>query len=413
MPDRACARPANVLLLVHRIPFPPDKGDKIRSWRLLEHLLLQGHRVHLGAFVDDPQDFAHAAMLRERCAALMLRPLDPRRRKLASARGLLDGRALSLPYYADGAMQAWVDRTLCAAGIDQVIVFSSTMAQFVDQARHAHLRRVVDFVDVDSRKWLQYAERHHGPLAWIYRREAARLLAYERRVASEMDASLFVSPEEAALFRALAPESAARVDWYGNGVDTTYFDPAAVGDSPYPAGGPVLVFTGAMDYWANEDAVTWFAAQVLPRLRASRPDLRLWIVGSKPGPKVQALRAISQVHVTGRVPDVRPYLAHADVAIAPLRVARGIQNKVLEAMAMARPLACTAAAAEGLDLPGDVPWLSVQDEPAAQARAILGLLGGSAAPQAREWVRARFSWPARLGRLQAALDRVAAGAARG
>ena len=396
----------NILLLVHRIPYPPDKGDKIRSWRLLEHLLLQGHQVHLGAFVDDPQDFAHEAMLRERCAGLMLRALDPRRRKLASARGLLDGRALSLPYYADRSMQAWVDRTIAEARIDQVIVFSSTMAQFVDKPRHARLPRVVDFVDVDSRKWLQYAERHRGPLAWVYRREAARLLSYERQVARQVDVSLFVSPEEAALFRTLAPESAARVDWYGNGVDTAYFDPAAAGGTPYPPGGPVLVFTGAMDYWANEDAVTWFAAQVLPRLQATRPELRFWIVGSKPGPKVQALQQLPQVHVTGRVPDVRPYLAHAAVAVAPLRVARGIQNKVLEAMAMARPLACTVAAAEGLDLPDGVPWLSVQDEPAEQADAILGLLGSPAAPQAREWVRARFSWPARLTRLQEAVDRV-------
>lgn len=392
----------NVLLLVHRIPYPPDKGDKIRSWRLLEHLLSRGDRVHLGAFVDERQDFAHEGMLRERCAGLLLRPLDPRARKLASTRGLLDGRALSLPYYADRAMQAWVDRTIADAAIEQVVVFSSTMAQFVDKPRHARLSRVVDFVDVDSRKWLQYAERHRGPLAWVYRRESARLLDYERQVARDFDASLFVSPEEAALFRSLAPEAADRVDWYGNGVDTAYFDPALAGDTPFPPGGPVLVFTGAMDYWANEDAVTWFAAEVLPRLRAARPGLRLWIVGSKPGPRVQALKELPEVHVTGRVPDVRPYLAHATVAVAPLRVARGIQNKVLEAMAMARPLACTGAAAEGLDLPC-APWLSVQDEPAAQADAILGLLAMPAAPQAREWVRDRFSWPARLARLQGTL----------
>ena len=394
---------SNVLLLVHRIPYPPNKGDKIRSYHLLRHLA-QRHRVFLGAFVDDPFDWQYAGAVSPLCADQFLAPMDPRARKLASLRGLLSGEALSLPYYRVPAMQRWVDETIERQRIDSVVVYSSTMAQFVDGERHRGLTRIVDFVDVDSDKWLQYAARGRGPKAWVYGREGRRLLAYERRVAAQFDASLFVTEAEAALFRRLAPEAADRIGFYENGVDTAYFDPAQPFEDPYPAGGPVLVFTGAMDYWPNVEAVTWFADAVLPRIRQVRPEVRLVIVGSKPTDAVRALGEREGITVTGRVPDVRPYLRHAAVAVAPLRIARGIQNKVLEALAMARPVVCTPPAAEGLRA-SPLVEAATADTPDAVAARVRANLGRGEVPEHRAYVVDHYGWDANLAVIDRLLER--------
>lgn len=394
---------SKVLFLVHRIPYPPNKGDKIRSYHLLRHLA-QRHRVFLGAFVDDPFDWQYQDAVSPLCADHFLAPMNPRARKLASLRGLLTGEALSLPYYRVAAMQRWVDDTIARQGIEAVVVFSSTMAQFVDGDRYRGLTRIADFVDVDSDKWLQYAARGRGPKAWVYAREGRRLLAYERRVAASFDASLFVTVAEAGLFKRLAPEVAERVGFFENGVDTAYFDPAQPFEDPYPAGGPVLVFTGAMDYWPNVEAVIWFADEVLPRIRQVRPEVRLAVVGSNPTDTVRALGSREGITVTGRVPDVRPYLQHAAVAVAPLRIARGIQNKVLEALAMARPVVCTPPAAEGLRT-SPLVAAATADTPEAVAARVLENLGRGEVPEHRAYVVEHYSWDANLGVVDRLLER--------
>jgi sugar transferase (PEP-CTERM/EpsH1 system associated) len=185
-------------------------------------------------------------------------------------------------------------------------------------------------------------------MSWLYRRESRSLLGYERQVAHEFDASLFVSQAEADLFKQLAPESAAKASFFNNGVDAGYFSPAHEYSNPYPSDEAAIVFTGAMDYWPNIDAVQWFAREILPAVLASNPDARFYIVGSRPATQVQALATLAGVHVTGAVPDIRPYLAHARLAVAPLRIARGVQNKVLEAMAMAKPVVASIQALEGI-----------------------------------------------------------------
>ncbi len=384
----------NVLLLVHRIPFPPNKGDKIRSYHLLR-FLAQRHRVFLGTFVDDPHDAQYVDKVAAMCAGSVVLPMNTRLRKLASATGLLTGDALSLPYYRDARLQRWVDETIARERIDAVVVFCSTMAQYVEGAKYSHLTRIADFVDVDSDKWGQYASRAKGPAAWVYAREARRLLAYERRIAAEFDATLLVTDSEAALLRKLAPEAAAKISHYENGVDTGYFDPSLPFENPYPPGGPVLVFTGAMDYWPNAEAVTWFADEVLPLLRRERPDLRFAIVGSNPGEAVRALGARDGVVVTGRVRDVRPYLRHAAVAVAPLRIARGIQNKVLEALAMARPVVCTPAAAEGLR-PSPLIAAATAEAPAELASRVLASLECGVVRAHRDYVVAHYGWDVNL-----------------
>ncbi len=386
----------DLLFLAHRIPYPPDKGDKIRSWHLLRHLS-DKWRIHLGAFVDDPDDWRHVAVLQDVCADVKLLPLNPRTGKLRSLTGLLTGEALTLPYYWDKRLSDWT-RAKLDAGVDTAMVYSSAMAQYVMAA--SHCRRIMDFVDIDSDKWRQYAPTKSWPLSWLYRREGRCLLAWERKVAADFNAGLFVSESEASDFRRLAPESAVRISHFNNGVDADYFSPERAYPNPYPDGAQVLVFTGAMDYWPNINAVTWFAVEVLPLLRQRYPRAIFYIVGSRPTPEVKAL-ANDHVMVTGRVEDVRPYLAHAAAVVAPLRIARGIQNKVLEAMAMAQTVVSTPQALEGIaaKLEEEILRADSPDEFAvAVGRALSGVRCG---PAARQRVVGDYSWDASLARVDA------------
>jgi sugar transferase (PEP-CTERM/EpsH1 system associated) len=335
----------DLLFLTHRIPYPPNKGDKIRSYHLLKHLT-QRYRVHLGTFIDDPDDSQHIDHVKDLCGETHFARLNSNTARLRSLGGLITNQPLTLGYYRNAGLHAWVEQVLNELPIKCVLVFSSAVAQYVSQA--GHVRRVIDFVDIDSDKWLQYAEGKTWPMSWLYRREGRLLLHYERQVARDFDASLFVSQAEADLFKQLAPESAAKIGFFNNGVDTEYFSPARNYQNPYPADALPLVFTGAMDYWPNVEAVQWFARKILPAVLTQYPSARFYIVGSRPTAAVCALAELPGVVVTGMVPDIRPYLAHANLAVAPLRIARGIQNKVLEAMAMTKPVIASIQALEGI-----------------------------------------------------------------
>jgi sugar transferase (PEP-CTERM/EpsH1 system associated) len=396
----------DLLLLIHRIPYPPNKGDKIRSYHLLKHLA-RHYRVHLATFVDDPDDWQYVPHVEALCASSHFAGMKPLLARVRSLQALLKNRSLSLEYYRDASLARWVDATVAQHKIERVLVFSSAMAQYADPYRSA--RRVVDFVDVDSDKWRQYADQKSWPMSWLYRYEARQLLAYERRVARDYDVSLFVSAPEADLFRQLAPESTAKIGHFSNGVDTDYFSPDQPHANPYADGERALVFTGAMDYWPNVDAVQWFAADVFPQLRARFADVKFYIVGARPAAAVQELAKLPGVVVTGTVPDVRPYIAHAAVSVAPLRIARGIQNKVLEAMAMATPVVVSPQALEGIDaVPGSE--LVLAEDAAGFVDAVGTLLAGqdSAAAAigaaARAKVQRRYSWSSNLACIGESLE---------
>jgi sugar transferase (PEP-CTERM/EpsH1 system associated) len=390
-----------ILYLVHRIPYPPNKGDKIRSYHILKHLA-KTYRVHLGTFIDDEDDWQHADKVRELCSETCFVRLDPLQARMRSLSGFVSNNPLSLPYYRNSQMQAWVNGMLASRPIESIVVFSSPMAQYVG---HASARRLIDFVDVDSDKWRLYAESKRWPMSWLYRRESKRLLAYERRLASDFDYSTFVSEAEAALFTQLAPETAAKVGYFNNGVDADYFSPQHTFLNPYPDNTQVLVFTGAMDYWANIDAVDWFSRSVFPAIRARMPQLQFYIVGARPTPQVTALAELPGVGVTGSVPDVRPFLAHATLSVAPLRIARGIQNNVLEAMAMGKAVVASPQAMEGIHAVVG-PELFVAADEQSYADQILSLLATGTAVSlaevgraARARVLSDYSWEGSLNRL--------------
>jgi sugar transferase (PEP-CTERM/EpsH1 system associated) len=393
-----------LLFLTQRIPHPPDKGDKIRSSAILAHLARR-RRVHLGCFYDDPEDARHAAGLAGLCGGEVLcLPLRPALARLRSLKSLAAGEPLTAGYFADARMRGWVEAMLARSEAMPVFVYCSAMAPYVLADRRPR-PRVIDMVDVDSEKWRQYAAVTAPPMRWVFAREHRRLLALERLAATRFDASLFVSEAEAALFRRLAPEAAPRVRAMSNGVDAARFSPDAAYARPFVDGRPALVFTGAMDYRPNVEAVSWFAAEVMPLFGAiPGPRPAFWIVGANPAAAVRRLSS-PDVRVTGRVPDVRPYLAHAAAVVAPLRIARGLQNKVLEAMAMARPAVVTPAALEGIGARDGQELLVAADAPAF-VRQIAGLLaeggkrpGQTLGRRARNYVLAHHRWESILADL--------------
>jgi sugar transferase (PEP-CTERM/EpsH1 system associated) len=278
--------------------------------------------------------------------------------KIRSLTGFFTQEPLTLRYYRKAGFQAWVEKTLAENTIDAIVIFSSSMAQYVPLMPLAKTPpMLVDFVDVDSEKWLQYSSAHRWPLSWIYRREGRLLRAFEASVAKRSKKSFFVTENEALLFRNMAPECAMKLQSLGNGVDTNFYVPEPSRDSPFTRSNPnekplVIVFTGAMDYWPNIDAVVWFSHEIWPQLIRLWPQLKFYIVGRNPSSSVMAL-ANEAVVVTGTVSDVRPYLQYATLVVAPLRVARGVQNKILEAMAMARPVVATLACAKSIDASAD------------------------------------------------------------
>ncbi len=387
---------ANILYLVHRLPYPPNKGDKVRSYNLLKHLVSR-HQVYLGTFIDDPDDEPHIATLRKLCADLHVAKLEPRLAKIRSLNALLAGDPLTLRYYRDAGLQNWVDKVCAQHKIDAAVIFCSAMAQYVEHL--PRLTTVVDFVDVDSAKWTQYAPKHRWPMSWLYKREGQCLLNYERQIASRAARSFFVTESEVALFASLAPECSVRVEAMCNGVDSDYFSPLAERPSLYATGEIPVVFTGAMDYWPNVDAVCWFAKEVLPKLLLSYPKVCFYIVGRSPTPEVSAL-ASDFIVVTGTVPDVRPYLQHAAVVVAPLRVARGIQNKILEAMAMERPVIASTDCAAAVDAIFGQELLtasSVEDYLETIAKCLESPAESTVIGQAaRQRVIQRYSWKAHM-----------------
>ncbi|QUT07544.1 TIGR03087 family PEP-CTERM/XrtA system glycosyltransferase [Sphingobium phenoxybenzoativorans] len=394
-----------ILFLCHRVPFPPDRGDKIRSHNLLRRLC-DIAPVHVGCFADDARDMGFATELGDMAESHKVIPRN-NSRMLAGLKGLANGQPMLVALFDHPAMHDWARMILATRPISAVVAYSAQMAHFVPVLT-AGQRFVMDFVDLDSAKYTAYGEGQGGPLGWINRREGRVLLDFEKAVAARADVSTFVSEAEAALFRAVSGLGADKVRPLENGVALDYFSPDAQFEhlsADERGAGPLLVFTGQMDYRPNIEAVDSFAKISMPVIREAYPDARFAIVGRSPTPVVEALGALPGVVVTGGVPDVRGWLAAADVVVAPLRIARGIQNKVLEAMAMARPVVASAQASEGIDVQWD-RHLLVASNAGQEASLVLKLLSDPA--KAAELGRAararmveRYDWSATLSGLPA------------
>ena len=388
-----------ILYLCHRIPYPPNKGDKIRSFNLLKELA-KTYDVYLGCFIDDPYDRQYRDKLAEFCVEYCAPELPKLWSKIKGLSAFVRGLPITLPYYANNELGNWVEHIIAKQQIDTVLVFSSSMAQYVDAPRYQEMCRVIDFVDVDSDKWRQYAEKQTGIMSWVFKREHRLLERFEQHYCQQFDHSLFVSPDEAAMFRTLMPKVLSnKVKPLLNGVDVVFFDPSnKLGEPEIALNDDFIVFTGAMDYWANVDAVVWFCDEVWPIIQSQAPTLKFLIVGGNPDPKVRELANRPNVVVTGRVHDVRPYIQQSKVVVAPLRIARGIQNKVLEAMSMDKPIVASAMAMEGINAPTS-DCLAQTDEAKPFADAVLTMFRQAPTVDSRQWVIDHFTWQATLAPL--------------
>jgi sugar transferase (PEP-CTERM/EpsH1 system associated) len=396
-----------ILFLCHRLPFPPNRGDKIRSHHLLRRLAALGP-VHVGTFRDDDGDVIHEADL-----SLVARSwkVAPRTRALplAGIEALARRLPVSLTAFYDPALAQWVEQTLRLHPINTIVVFSGQMGQYVPASWKGRL--IVDFVDADSAKFDAYAADGRWPMRWVHAREGRLLLAEEERLARLADVSLLVSEAEAGLFRARLREPArCDVRALGNGIDTAAFDPALVQPEPELAAlaGPPLIFTGQMDYPPNVAAAVRATQRIMPLVRRAFPGATFHVVGRKPTAQVVALNGVNGCRVHGAVPDVRPWLRGADLALAPLEIARGVQNKVLEAMAMALPVVASTQAATGIAaVPGRDFAVGLTD--AELAAAVIVLLTERAQARAmglaaRRFVETHHNWDAVLGPLARMLD---------
>jgi sugar transferase (PEP-CTERM/EpsH1 system associated) len=377
----------NILYIAHRIPYPPNKGDKIRAFHQIRQLS-KNHSVHLACIVDDRGDLPHVDALREYCASVDFVYRSRRLANAFAAMAIFGRKPLSVMGFYSRTLAAKIRRRFQSTRIDRIFAYCSPMAEYVKDV--SDIPKVIDFVDVDSDKWRLYGRHRRFPLSWVFRLESNRLGRYEERVARVFDRSILVTEREARLLRDRTSDSHIAV--ISNGVDLTYLQPPR-NDVPRSAG--VLVFTGVMDYFPNVDAVQYFCVEILPLVLREAPETRFHIVGRNPTPGVRRLESHNVV-VTGEVPDVRPYLAEASVAVVPLRISRGVQNKILEAMAMGLPVVTTSQAIGGTEAT-TADGLRIADSPDAFAKETLALLRDPSLRQecsasARNYVERHHSW---------------------
>ncbi len=383
-----------ILFLCHRIPFPPDRGDKIRSHHLLK-ALARCAPVHVATFAETEADRAAEAELAEHAASYCLiertMPVP-----VAGLRAIMSGRPVSLAAFDHPDLRRWVMQTCRERPIDTIVVFSGQMGQYVPSEFAG--RVVIDLCDVDSAKFADYATDARWPKSALFRREDRLLCREEERLARLADTTLLISRDEAAVFSERTG-GAGHVRALGNGIDTQLFDPATVNPHPALTGydGLQFVFTGQMDYPPNIAAVVRFARDILPAIRERTPA-RFHIVGRAPVREVVDLQEADGVTVWGEVPDIRPFLRAADLVVAPLTIARGVQNKVLEAMAMEKPVLLSPEAAKGIAAEDDTHFKICRDDAEFVAAALDAASSGSRrramGKAARIFVRDTMSWHA-------------------
>lgn len=393
-----------VLFLAHRIPFPPDRGDKIRSHHVLRAIARHAP-VHVACFADDAFDFDEEFELSSLAASYRLvqrsRPLA-----LAGVQAVFSGKPVSLTAFRDPALVDYVAEVLRTRPISAIYVFSGQMGQYVPAGFTG--RVVMDFVDVDSAKFDAYARSGSGLMKWVNAREGYRLRNEEARLAARADCSLLISDAEAALLRSrLSADELADADIrvVPNGIDSVSFDPARVAAEPamLACTGPRLIFSGQMDYAPNDAAVRRVIERIMPLVRRALPEATFHVVGRNPAADLAPLAGEGGCHVWGRVDDMRCWLKAADLALVPLEIARGVQNKVLEAMSMALPVVLTSGAATGIGA-RDGTQMLVADSDEALAEAVIALLrdrqrASAMGSAARRFVCEQASWQAALATL--------------
>ena len=400
-----------ILFICHRIPFPPNKGDKIRTYNEVKYFS-KTYNIDIISFADDPKDLKYTSDLKAYCRHIYIYPLAPLFGKLKGLLKLILGGSISEGYFYDKKACKKVSDLLKQKDYHTIFCFSSPMAEYVFknlsdiEQKTTRPKLIMDFCDVDSDKWKQYSEKSTFPMNFVYQKESERLLKYEKKINKIFDASIFVSDNEAKLFKQLVPK-AENVISISNGVDFNYFSHSPEINTKQESSS-IIMFAGAMDYYANIEGVTWFCKKIFPKIRAMLPATRFLIVGSNPTPAVKELAHIKNVEVTGFVEDIRPYYKKAAVCAIPLRIARGVQNKVLEAMAMGKPVVSTSVALDGIQAENGKHIIKT-DDPEKFAQAIINLMDDPSlsityGKAARKFVEKKFSWDSCLKKLDTIIE---------
>ena len=382
-----------IFFITQRVPYPPDRGDKIATFNIIRHLS-KHHEVHVFCSADGVQDLENIAKLQGYVESVTAEPVTSLGGKLRALLAIFLGGSLSVAAFYNRKLHETIKKCFAQQKPDLLMVYSSNAAQYAEH--FDNVPRIMHFSDLDSLKWGQYAERSGPLLSWVYRLEQQRLLAYERHIAHTFSHSLVCTEAERKDFERLIP--GVPVSLLENGVDIEYFHPQ--GTAKHLAS---MVFTGVMDYQPNVDAVQWFCSEILPLVQREIADASFVICGSRPVQSVLRLAQLNGVTVTGRVPDTRPYMDAAQVFVAPLRMARGIQNKVLEALAMGLPCVASLAAWRGTVIPSG-EGIVATDDPQEFAHLVIRLLRDDGyreqmADKARQSALKHYTWEAQMQRL--------------
>ncbi len=389
----------NILYLAHRLPYPPNKGDKLRAFHQIKHLA-RNHRVWCACFVDDPQDEVHIPILQKYCTQLTTVRLSPRLATIRGLAGLACGKSLTQSYYEHQGMRRVLDDWYKRTTFDVVVAFSSSMAPYAMFAPCR--RRVLDFCDLDSAKWSQFADQSRWPLRLLYRTEGRRLANLERQWIDKADATILISRSERDQLS--SDIDRRKVHVVGNGVEVSD-SPIVKKPSKENANAATVVgFMGVMDYKPNVEGVAWFVKSCWPTIRKKMPQAEFHIVGRSPNSKAKKLACYEGVRVIGNVPDAQQAVSAFDVSVAPLLLARGLQNKVLEAMACGKPVVLTRQAAEGIHGEPGQHFL-VQNDPTKFSQSVISLLQQpivreQIGQRARHYVSVHHQWRHELSKLE-------------
>lgn len=389
-----------ILYVCHRFPFPPKRGGKIRPFNMIRHFSAQGHAVTVCSLSRSSDEAKEGEGIAGHCQRFEMASVKGPIQVLRMVARLPLLTPSSMGFFYSPDLKRRVDALLSSEKFDLIFVHCSSVAQYVEDVKG--IPKILDFGDMDSQKWLEYANYKPFPVSLGYRLEGTKMLAAEKRLTKRFD--LCTATTRAEWETLDSYQTGVASDWFPNGVDADFFCPS--GESYDP---DTISFIGRMDYYPNQECMSRFCDQIWPLLKTRRPNMKLLIVGADPSPEMRKLGDIPGVTVTGSVPDVRPYIRKSALMVAPLNIARGTQNKILEAMAMGVPVVTSSIAAGGVDAES-VKHFLVADTPGEYADSIMRIVENPQererlASAGRERMLSNHAWPHSMERLDQIIDR--------
>jgi len=381
-------KPLKILYLCHRFPYPGNDGSRVRSFHLIRHFSNSGHQVTVASMVRSEQEAIAGQPLADYCNKVIMARVHEPLQNLRMAAYLFTPTPSSMGYFYSGTLAKQIDDEIQSNRPDLIYVHCSSVAPYVADY---NIPKIMDFVDMDSAKWLIYAKFKPFPLNLGYWYEGVKLRRAEKLLAQKFTVSTCITQTELDTLNDY--QLTIDGDWFPNGVDFEFFC-ADHEQAGYDKN--AISFIGRMDYYPNIEAMLRFCNTIFPLIQQRNSDAKIIIIGANPAPEIIALGELKGVTVTGTVDDVRPYVRNTAVMVAPLNIARGTQNKILEAMAMGVPVVCSDIAARGVHAE-DNQQLLIASTDAMCAEKVLDILGNPELRQrlskvGRKLIEESYSW---------------------